>query len=80
MFKSFWSRLEPETKRTILIIAPVVVLGFLALLHIHPLVTLACVVGMGIYGVGFFTIELSREYMDKLKKRWNSHHHTDRKI
>ncbi|NGY75827.1 hypothetical protein F6Y02_04400 (plasmid) [Bacillus megaterium] len=53
MIKLFWSWLEPETKRTILIIAPILILGFLALLHIHPLVTIACVL-MGIYGAVFF--------------------------
>ncbi|NER40437.1 hypothetical protein G3M54_03640 [Bacillus megaterium NBRC 15308 = ATCC 14581] len=45
----------PETKRTILIIAPILILGFLALLHIHPLVTIACVL-MGIYGAVFLLL------------------------
>ncbi|NGY75708.1 hypothetical protein F6Y02_04740 (plasmid) [Bacillus megaterium] len=79
MIKLFWSWLEPETKRTILIIAPILILGFLALLHIHPLVTIACVL-MGIYGAVFFAVELSRECIDKIKKRWNSFYSTKRKI
>ncbi|NGY87853.1 hypothetical protein F6Y05_32440 [Bacillus megaterium] len=78
MIKLFWSWLEPETKRTILIIAPILILGFLALLHIHPLVTIACVLmGMVLF---FFAVELSRECIDKIKKRWNSFYSTKRKI
>ena len=72
MLKLFWTWLEPETKRTILIIAPILILGFLALVHIHPLVTIGCVLLMAMYGVGFFAVELSRECIVKLKKRWNA--------
>jgi len=79
MFTLFWSWLEPETKQTIRVIAPILVLIFVALLHIHPLVTIMCLLLMGIYGVCFFIVRLSRQRTDKVKKH-SIVNHTHEKI
>jgi hypothetical protein len=67
VFKSIWCTLENETQEMILIISPVVILGIIALLNIHPLVTIACTLLAGLYGGIFFAVNLIREFINKLK-------------
>jgi hypothetical protein len=67
VFQSIWVSLERQTQKTILIVSPVVILGFIALLDIHPLLTVGCTLLTALYGVIFFIVELVREFINKLK-------------
>ncbi|PAK38787.1 hypothetical protein, partial [Priestia megaterium] len=64
---SIWCTLENEAQEMILIISPVVILGIIALLNIHPLVTIACTLSAGLYSGIFFAVNLIREFINKLK-------------
>ncbi|AJI25557.1 putative membrane protein [Priestia megaterium] len=72
MFRSIWCALENETQKMILIISPVVILGIIALLNIHPLVTIACTLLIGLYGGIFFVVNLIREFISNVRHKISS--------
>ncbi|MGG3641437.1 hypothetical protein [Bacillus gobiensis] len=69
MLREFWFSLEKKTQKTILIVSPVVILGFITLLDIHPLLNVISILLTTTYVFIFFAVELIREFIGKLQNK-----------